>query len=763
MLKYQLKKGVTIEPGMAFRYKSIEELKALLYALGRKDTLARATATVDSSLKEAGLLIFSERNSLSGFKEENKIQEYITRKHLVRSNEYIVRKKDFFDKTEYDNGTKNNKGHISSITIANANQIIREDVKSKSLISEEIIALAKKTLENVDEIRIIRQPDFGFFTRTQDNKVSYEIIGPRDIRGAVQMFEKPIVGKKYITIYIPNKGETHLSTYVAATFKISNSKLKLVCESVSCTHDQEINDDIALNMALYYNCKLLPEVNLPHILTHAKQLGLYDLLQEPPKLALGMYVREQSNKYGKGVYLFSNITNKANIIVAQVAQWFESVDSARLADEFVYFDSNKVTNYTSMLILLGLYYKEMYLRKLLDDDKYKKAEASDICADVSFDNGKDKEEQLKQKINEMFSDNRFSDLERREALLDYMSTGSFDFFNKDPEFLKEKEEAKLRKSEAIQLSSKRFVCYAHPLNPDLKLYLNLDTKEKHFDFKGNIISYQGVEELICPKKDSIRQYDNASNLREQNDVNIDGCGFSEGLYSKNNKDKSIVELLSLLRTKAVKDKQYEFASDIRDIESRINTSNSTVVRNGIVTGNFEGSTIDHPSVNENANAHLKTMERVPVNRVQENLPKIKGLIDNDYTKLLEKIIFGEDFTVELSDINNCFNYVKEDRDENGIFILKFLIDKYIKNKNVRQINIEGIGSVLLVNKKTFDVPGGPQGFFDMMYKLKTIVFDSDEQLTDSVNKDASFEEGTSLDGKNVLIYTRKNGSKVIIE
>jgi len=50
-----------------------------------------------------------------------------------------------------------------------------------------------------------------------------------------------------------------------------------------------------------------------------------------------------------------------------------------------------------------------------------------------------------------------------------------------------------------------------------------------------------------------------------------------------------------------------------------------------------------------------------------------------------------------------------------------------------------------------------------MYKLKTIVFDSDEQLTDSVNKDASFEEGTSLDGKNVLIYTRKNGSKVIIE
>jgi len=156
------------------------------------------------------------------------------------------------------------------------------------------------------------------------------------------------------------------------------------------------------------------------------------------------------------------------------------------------------------------------------------------------------------------------------------NTGSFDFFNKDPEFLKEKEEAKLRKSEAIQLSSKRFVCYAHPLNPDLKLYLNLDTKEKHFDFKGNIISYQGVEELICPKKDSIRQYDNASNLREQNDVNIDGCGFSEGLYSKNNKDKSIVELLSLLRTKAVKDKQSGQNNPLSPEKTQIQSSHTLI-------------------------------------------------------------------------------------------------------------------------------------------------------------------------------------------
>ena len=37
-----------------------------------------------------------------------------------------------------------------------------------------------------------------------------------------------------------------------------------------------------------------------------------------------------------------------------------------------------------------------------------------------------------------------------------------------------------------------------------------------------------------------------------------------------------------------------------------------------------------------------------------------------------------------------------------------------------------LGSVLLVNKKTFDGSGGPQGFFDMMYKLKTIVTEDEE-------------------------------------
>ena len=111
MLKYQVKKGVSIEIGMAFRYKSIEELKALLYALGESENIATKQESSNSSLKDSGLLVFvMEDEDFSSRNSVNKVRKCITRKYLVGSDERVVRKKDFFDKTEYDNGTRNNKG-----------------------------------------------------------------------------------------------------------------------------------------------------------------------------------------------------------------------------------------------------------------------------------------------------------------------------------------------------------------------------------------------------------------------------------------------------------------------------------------------------------------------------------------------------------------------------------------------------------------------------------------------------------------------------
>lgn len=45
-----------------------------------------------------------------------------------------------------------------------------------------------------------------------------------------------------------------------------------------------------------------------------------------------------------------------------------------------------------------------------------------------------------------------------------------------------------------------------------------------------------------------------------------------------------------------------------------------------------------------------------------------------------------------------------------------------------------LGSILVVNKKTFNGSGGPQGFFDMLYKLKTIVSEDEDFSSNDTSK-----------------------------
>ncbi len=115
MLKYQLKKDVKLEVGMAFRYKSNEELEALISALGLPNNISSDAIRSSSSLKNSGLLIFSLESPRFVADNENKLEKrFIIRKYLVGRDERIMKKKDFFYKTEYDNGPKNNKGSVSS-------------------------------------------------------------------------------------------------------------------------------------------------------------------------------------------------------------------------------------------------------------------------------------------------------------------------------------------------------------------------------------------------------------------------------------------------------------------------------------------------------------------------------------------------------------------------------------------------------------------------------------------------------------------------
>lgn len=181
------------------------------------------------------------------------------------------------------------------------------------------------------------------------------------------------------------------------------------------------------------------------------------------------------------------------------------------------------------------------------------------------------------------------------------------------------------------------------------------------------------------------ELDNANDVNVDGDKfekSLDGCSFREGLYSNDNtKDLSVLERLASLRNDLVQNKQYEIAAEVRDIESSLITPyrNSSVVSKGIVSGTFKGDTINYSDAIDHSSACLKTINKNTVNRIQENLPKIKG------------------------------------------------------NEGVKN-------------------------FFDMLYNLKIIVVDGKFK-----NQTDSFENATSLDGKDILIYTRKDGSKMIIE
>lgn len=92
MLEYKLKKEVRLESGMAFRYKSPQELTAMFTALG----LESKELPMNKSLQESGLLI--ARSPLEG--------GFYCSKYLTRSSEKIVSKKDFFEKIKCDVGGK---------------------------------------------------------------------------------------------------------------------------------------------------------------------------------------------------------------------------------------------------------------------------------------------------------------------------------------------------------------------------------------------------------------------------------------------------------------------------------------------------------------------------------------------------------------------------------------------------------------------------------------------------------------------------------
>jgi hypothetical protein len=100
MLKYRLKKGVFLEPGMAFKYRTAEEFLAIRDAI-RKELVILHHDKYHESLRTSGILILDGEKIVTG---------YILSKYLTKRDQYIIKKKHIFEKIEYDNGPRDNRG-----------------------------------------------------------------------------------------------------------------------------------------------------------------------------------------------------------------------------------------------------------------------------------------------------------------------------------------------------------------------------------------------------------------------------------------------------------------------------------------------------------------------------------------------------------------------------------------------------------------------------------------------------------------------------
>jgi hypothetical protein len=167
MLKYQLKKGVLIEPNMAFKYMSMEELKALLYALGESDHLARQTEMSGTSLKESGFLLLSwVQPTYSNVINDNFERKYIVRKYLIGSHEYVVKKKDFFYKTEYNDASAGENKKVYS-----HHDVINSTVVAKGIVTGSFEGKGYRMGMGATSTEFKKQNDVNTDTLLQEKKL----------------------------------------------------------------------------------------------------------------------------------------------------------------------------------------------------------------------------------------------------------------------------------------------------------------------------------------------------------------------------------------------------------------------------------------------------------------------------------------------------------------------------------------------------------------------------------------------------------------
>lgn len=83
----------------------------------------------------------------------------------------------------------------------------------------------------------------------------------------------------------------------------------------------KVNDihEIAIKLAMYYNAKLLPEINIPDIVRYCEMQGKFYLLQPAPEVAIGKFVKNPTFKYKVGIDMTSGNLQEQSIQLLR--QW----------------------------------------------------------------------------------------------------------------------------------------------------------------------------------------------------------------------------------------------------------------------------------------------------------------------------------------------------------------------------------------------------------------------------------------------------------
>lgn len=127
----------------------------------------------------------------------------------------------------------------------------------------------------------------------------------------------------------------------------------IVAEFIGRLDQVEELHEIAIKLALYYNCKILPETNIPDFVRYARMENRYTILQLSPFIAISKAIANPGRKYDVGVTMSTNLGIHCEQLIRQrlLEKWKTTEDGREL------------TNIDKLLSLRLLYELANYDRK----------------------------------------------------------------------------------------------------------------------------------------------------------------------------------------------------------------------------------------------------------------------------------------------------------------------------------------------------------------------------------------------------------------